>query len=550
MILFESMKSLVLSLSFVILLSFAACVTPGKTSVPGENSNPPFHAPYTASIPALSPPLSDTTAEKTGLSIKTVPSGSAVYINGNFAGITPLTLEPETGKYRITVQKGGYYNETYWLNFTKGEKREIDFVLKKITGFLYLETVPSRTKVQGNGISLHRGVNELPTGIYRIKADLFGYTPYETIVRVRKKQTTKLSIHLTPAVFAFTRFSVSKNIFNPENPSGLGQDTISFCVSTYGTGSLTIRSPSGKTVLSRIFPSFNRKNQYFVWNGTDRYGNILENGTYTVVLTGKNRGGTQRDTKRTYITIDHSLVIKGRNIFSGASGTLYSPTPEILPEKNIQLSFSGIGHINGTDYLFPLSVSARIGFADNLETDISGGITVTSPEDTAYFFSLAVKHKFLKTKGTIPFSMAVLAKGTYLFDTYADTMTNFTGVSVSLPAEIMFGSFSFIFTPDIILAPFQISSAGTAPPLDFSLWGYGRGGIIFDAGPFWTAVSAAVRTDSFTKGVSIRYPLETGWEINWLLPGTGVFISGYITSEVYSNGGYSLSAGGGVGIIY
>ncbi len=76
----------------------------------------------TISMPAL--------AQETNrnLEISSTPSMAAVYINGEYAGMTPLSLTVDAGSYEIRIVKDGYYefvkkvevkaNETTYLNAT------------------------------------------------------------------------------------------------------------------------------------------------------------------------------------------------------------------------------------------------------------------------------------------------------------------------------------------------------------------------------------------------------------------------------------------------
>ena len=70
-----------------------------------------------------------------------------------------------------------------------------------------------------------------------------------------------------------------------------------------------------------------------------------------------------------------------------------------------------------------------------------------------------------------------------------------------------------------------------------------------DAGPTMIGVSTALRTTTFDEGFSIDYPLSAGIELHWLIPGTGMFITGIVSGEFNSADNYYINAGGGIGII-
>jgi len=546
------MKFLKLTIIFLIFLSFGCATSAGnlfKTIV--KDSSLPHTTKHSESNTGTGnwTDTTDTSSEQQGLTIITTPTGSNVYLNNDFVGTSPVTLNPETGRYKLTVEKKGYYRETQWIDFSQNETREIDFTLKRLTGYLYIDTTPRDVTLRANGIPLQEGVNELPVGTYHIDAEYFGYESYNTDILITKRATTKIFIKLKPAVFNFSGLTPSRKVFNPDNPAGLGQSAIKFTVSTYGTGNLSILSQSKRVVLSHSFPLFTDWNQKFTWNGKNNFGKPLGNGTYTVVLTGENRDGTITDTKSTVITIDRSIIIKVRSLFSGASGTLYAPTPDTLPMGNFQFDLSSLGHNDSYGYLFPTSASLRFSPLPQFETDLSGGIIIQSPTDNTYFFSLSGKKELIRTKTTAPFNLSTVVKGTYLLGTNSDTMTNFTGLSVSFPAGITLGPVSLIVTPDIIFSPFRISYTSEASPAGFNLWGYGRSAIILDLGPIWTAFSGSVRSAPFSEGFTVDYPLSAGWEVHWILPDTGIILSGYLSGEFNPVNGLYLNAGGGVGFI-
>ncbi len=533
---------------------FSGCATSGGTlfrdTVKTNTAAAVSQSKKADSSPTWTSTSSDSTVESgDGLTITTDPSGSSVYINGEFTGTTPLNVKPETGTYRITVKLQGYYKRTAWIDYTKGENREIDFTLKQITGFLYLQAHPSPVEVTGNGVSLHQGVNELPVGTYQIDARLFGYISSSTTVTIRDSRTTTLTIDLKQAPFSFSNLSLSRKVFNPGNPSGLGQSDITFTVSSYGRGTLTILSPLHTPVLVHSFRYFNKWNQHFIWKGTAQNGGQLADGTYTILLTGENEDGTLKDQRTALVTINRSLVIKGRNVFSGASGLLFAPSPDILPKGSSQIFLSSMGHADSAGYRFPSSVSLRAAPLQNMETDIAGGVIIQSPASNVYFLSLAAKTGIWHIPGALSFNLSALIKGTYLFGTYTDTMHNFTGLSVSLPAGCTFGPLTLIITPDIIVSPFQVSADKGTSPTGWNLWGYARGGLVFEAGALWTALSASMRTRPFKEGFAPDYPVSAGWEVNWILPNTGIILSGYLTGAFDPEKGYYLNAGGGVGVI-
>lgn len=472
-----------------------------------------------------------------GLTIVSDPSGARVYINHSLEGETPLTLELDSGKYRITVKKDGYYSESRWIEYTKGEIKEINFPLELITGYLYLTVDPPDASVKASSFgSISEGVTELPVGRYTIKADRFSYEHFETEAVIYEKETTNINIKMNRAEFSFSPLHVSREVFNPDNPSALGVTRITFTVTAYGSGTLIIKSDNGTEVVSHRFPAFTDWNQSYTWNGRDNRGRQVPDGTYTVTVAGKDETGKENDQQSISVSIDHSLIIKDRNCFSGAAGTMFTPTTDILPPGSFQISVDSLGHFENSGYRFPSMFSLRTAPANSIEADITGGIIIQSPPDNGYFGGISLK-KELIPRGSSIFSAAALLKGTYIYGADSDSMSNFTGFTIGLPAALSAGPVTLAVSPELLLSPDGI-------------YGYGRCAVIADFGSAWAGLSGVLRTSITTDGVEIDYPAAAGAEFHWILPGTGIILSAYISGEFDPDAGYYLNSGGGLGLIH
>ncbi len=485
-----------------------------------------------------------------GLTIETYPPGSDLYINNSYAGTSPVTELLATGNYRITVKKEGYYTTTEWVNYREGESVSIEIDLEPITGTLRIEAIQDGMEITASEAAVYPGENELPVGRYSVQARLFGYEPWQGTAAVREDRTTLVIIDMIPAVFNFSTPIPDREAFNPENPAGLGESTLRFEVTNYGTGKLEIFTENGDSVLEHSFDMFTQTDQKYTWNGRDSYGNPLEDGNYRVVITGKDPDGNYPAKKETWVSLDSSLVIRVRTVFSGISGTLYTPTPDILPEGSLQLALSGIGHIDPETgaYRFPVSLGIRAVPNKNLEIDTQLGVFIRNSSSEAYIFSVAAKKSFFPESSLSALKIAGTLKGTYLYNSYTDTMTNFTGLSGGITASLTGGALSLILASDITLSPFRVSYTDTPDP-GFYVWGYGRAGLQMDMGSTVIALSGALRTKPFSEGFSLDYPFSAGAEIHWLVPGTGIFISGTVSGEFSSMDNYYINAGGGIGLI-
>jgi len=484
--------------------------------------------------------------EITGLTITTTPSNADVYIDDTYAGISPVSELLSSGNYRIKVEIEGYYSTTEWVNYSAEENVSLNINLQPIVGFLDISVEPEKANISSGWDNLYAGLNEIQIGNHLVAAELFGYEKWEQQVNIYKDKTTMLEITMQPSVFNISNLFLSRQAFNPANPEGLGESKISFDVSTYGSGELTIFSNNGNSILTNIFPHFDNWNQSYVWNGKDNFGNLMPDGTYKVVISGKDMKGNNISREETFITIDSSLIIRIRTTLNGTSGTLYCPTPDTLPEESFQITVSTFGNINENTYRFPFAASVRIIPKNKLEITGQAGVIILPETSESYFFSGSVKNVIFNTKVT---DISWYLKGAYQNNHKTDSQTNFTGLSAGLPMSVSISPITLIITPEIILSPFRISYDETDYDPGFYPWGYGRAALIFDIGPAMLGISAAARITPYSIGITDNNPLSAGVELNYIIPGTGIFISGIVSGEFSSTKDYYINAGGGIGLI-
>ena len=110
--------------------------TSGETPTEAENE------------PITKPELKD------GVSINTAPEGASVYVDGDYAGRTPILLDVDEGNYDIAIRMIGYYPEIYEITYVEGEYQVIDVTLTEITGYLYITAEPSDAEITIGGSSV------------------------------------------------------------------------------------------------------------------------------------------------------------------------------------------------------------------------------------------------------------------------------------------------------------------------------------------------------------------------------------------------------------
>jgi hypothetical protein len=221
-------------------------------------------------------------------------------------------------------------------------------------------------------------------------------------------------------------------------------------------------------------------------------------------------------------------------MWSGYSGLLFCSSADILPADTLQVSALLLGHLEAVgsslNALFPVQVGLRLTAIENLEVAAQAMVILKNYAESPLSASVTGKYRFLSIGARNGLTMAATVKGTYVSDEYTDTITNFTGVSLGLPAQLTIGKLHFFLMPDIHFSPFEVSYNIPSEP-DFYTWMYGRAGISLDLGSISTGISAALRTASFNRGLAVQWPLAAGWEIHWLLPDTQVLLSASVAGE-------------------
>jgi hypothetical protein len=69
---------------------------------------------------ASSAPVQETTTSSSQVTITSTPAGAEIYLDQNFMGDTPSTVNAPSGRHSITVKKAGYQDWTREMNFSGG----------------------------------------------------------------------------------------------------------------------------------------------------------------------------------------------------------------------------------------------------------------------------------------------------------------------------------------------------------------------------------------------------------------------------------------------
>jgi hypothetical protein len=495
-----------------------------------------------------------------GIEVNSTPQGADVWIDGSRKGRTPVIVEDITpGWHRIIIRKDGYYEANDWVQYV-APAMVYDVDLQQIVGFLQVTAAPPGSEVTVGGDRIDQDITTVPIGDYTVRVRAFGYVTQEQTVTVLENALTTLSVALAPAPFAVTGFSLGKKAVNPANPGVLGTLEYDVSVTGPGSGSIRVVDAAGTESWSRDLPPFAAWDQHFSWDLRGADGTALADGTYTMTLSAAGADGENPVSRTTTFTVDRSLMIAYRAVWSGSSGLLYAPVAESLPSGDFQVDLAGAGVAAGPLFEVPVLASARFGLGSGLEIDAMGGVIATTAV-TPVMGSLAARWNLVSPRGAYGTGMAVQAKlsvaavpeaGTVLV---TDTFANFTGLSVEVPFQVTLDHLDLLLSAGAAGSfwyPYRVD-AGGSPSFGMVGWLYLRAGVMLDMGEFTAGISASTRTEPLPGGISLLsspIPFEAGAEVHWLVPGTRLVLSALAAGEYQDSSNYYFMGGVGLGFLY
>lgn len=497
------------------------------------------------------------------LRIVTDPDDAEVFIDGRSRGSTPLDVESiDPGSYLLVIEKDGYYEVRRWVAVPGSGSLVVDVELEQITGFIDVAPRPPDATVRVDAEELDDGFAELPIGTYTLEVRRFGYRAYETRVRIREDEVTRLSVDLEPAPFEVDGLSTWRNAFNPENPGRVGTTLVSYEVSAPGRGELVIRDEAGAVVARVAQGPYETWEQEYRWDGTDEGGRPVADGVYEVSLSATGDDGRYEEATTT-VRVDRSLVVRFRSIWSATPGLLYAPARSALPASQLQVSAQVAGVVApGPDGLvarFPGRVGARLGLGAGFELFGFGGFVAHSePTEDRGAAGGAVSWDGISAQaGPATVGAGLAAGGSWRSPgpdgRYAgpDSQASFPGFFVSLPLSARVGLVSLLVAPEYRLTPAEVVYGSDL--LASEEWGgigYLRTGLLVDTGRLSIGASAAMRSERFEEGLSLDPPVLGGIEIHWIVPGSSIAVSGLLAGEFDSTRDFYAMGGLGIGVLF
>jgi hypothetical protein len=498
-------------------------------------------------------PFSD---KKSGLTIETDPRDALIYLNNQYYDTSPFTITNlKYGMYFLTIKKPGFYSYSIWITYSETE-RYYRFTLEPILGSLSLQVTPDKAIIELGKSIIPAGTTNLPVGSYILRVRSFGFQDYTTEVTIQENKITSLVINLEKAPVSISNLAVNRKIFNPQLLSVFGATNISFQVSSFGKGQAVIYNEQGEKVYTHQFPSFDNWIQSFTWQGKDEKGNTLPDGVYSIEITAFGDGEKQSSSGKIDITLDSSLDLSYRNLWSGTSGLLYVPTIEVLPLGNFQfqsLFMANPVSVEGQSTItVPSALSMRIGLPINSELDAVFKLIIENMiAEPLLAASVSYKMQLLKTSSDPAFSTGIILKFTYQYNYTRDPYADYSGATIGIPLQLKVGPFSLLLATEIIFSWQQVSSSSSAGnDNNFYSWLYGRAGIFYDSGYVLCGLSLSLRSTPFSQRFAVDLPFRAAVEINALIPETPLYVSAIIGLEFEEINDYYILGGFGFGFLW
>jgi len=132
------------------------------------------------------------------------PSGAAIYLNGNYRGVAPLTIKDlAPGTYTLEADRSGYQSDRTTITVRAGKQSDFQFTLTPIPqyGSVSITSNPSGAFVYMDGVYKGRTpltLSSVSAKAHNIELDLAGYYDWKTTVSVAAGVTRYVNAQMAP----------------------------------------------------------------------------------------------------------------------------------------------------------------------------------------------------------------------------------------------------------------------------------------------------------------------------------------------------------------
>jgi len=398
----------------------------------------------------------------------------------------------------------------------------------------------------------------LPVGLRTVSVRAFGWEDESITIYVASDSVQNLVFTMKPAVFRLRSVSLNREYFNPLNAGNLGTTELNFEVSSPGSGFLVIERIGGETVFSRDLGPFDTWAQSVRWDGRDRFGNILPDDVYFITLKVRSLQDSSIEViDYLQVHIDSSRVIRPLTIFSGKSGLLFTPLPDLLPERAFQFE-GGIlfgnppsaGSASGAAWT-SLPFAAAFRFSPLPFLEIAAALDVLPVFNSEAFLGIGGSVKWTlinpSRSGQISSFIPGLALCTVISLAEKTSVTPFgmgSGIEVNLPVSAGFRGFS------VHLAPALFWTGDEGFPWEGMPRFLLSGGLMFSVSSLSAGISARSEYRYLWNDSRFASPsLMLGGEIKFFPPPSNLVftVMGGVWLKNSATGGFG---GIGIGMIY
>ena len=187
------------------------------------------------------------------IQVTSSPSGAAIYLNGNYRGVAPLTIQGlSPGTYSLEADRSGYQSDLTTVTVRAGQQSSVQFTLTPIEqyGAVKVTSSPSGAYVYMDGTYKGRTPLTLSSVSARnhiIELDLSGYYDWKTTVAVTSGVTRYVDARLTSipsettGAIDIVSYPAGADIFLDDKYQGKTPAAGVFTISNVLVGSHTVR---------------------------------------------------------------------------------------------------------------------------------------------------------------------------------------------------------------------------------------------------------------------------------------------------------------------
>lgn len=133
------------------------------------------------------------------MSLSSDPPSAVVIVNGEYQGVTPVTLDIQSGSDQsLELTLAGYQQESHQVNLRPGEQRDLHVPLREVIGQLSIETDPTDVEIwiDGEFLGTSNATLSLHAIAHTVELKKEGYASYQRDISIQPELTHRLRVRL------------------------------------------------------------------------------------------------------------------------------------------------------------------------------------------------------------------------------------------------------------------------------------------------------------------------------------------------------------------